>query len=136
MVRSKKYSRNSKTATIVGSVLLVVMTLFHGSGISYVSDLMQQSNAESFLKEIFPVLFVYPSIHLLGLAMLGILTLKMSQEIRKVLFAIAVLIVINALVAFYLGAIIPGILLLISAFCFLIGGLHKKGSILAANNRV
>ena len=123
-------SKNSKVATIVDSVLLIVMALFHGGGMNYVSDLMQQSDTESFLKEMIPVLFAHPSIYLLGLSMLGIVTLNMGQEIRKVLFAIAALIVVDALIAFNLSAIIPGALLLVAAFCFLIGGVQKKKQML------
>lgn len=123
-------SKNSKVATIVGSVLLIVMALFHGSGINYVSDLMQQSNTASFLKEMTPILFAHPSIHLLGLSMLGIMTMNMGKEIRKVLYAIIALIVVDALVAFYLGAMIPGALLLVAAICFLIDGVQKKKQML------
>lgn len=113
-------SKNSitKTSTIVDCVLLSGMALFHGSGIIYVTELVQQSNAKPFIKEIFPVLFVHPSIHLLGLAALGILTLFMKYEIGKILLFISILVFINAVLAFFLNATIPGILLILSAFIF------------------
>jgi len=118
----------SKVATGIGSVFLAIMSLLHGSGIGYVNNLMQESNAEDFLKEIFPVLFAHPSIQLLGLAALGVLTLFMKHETEKVLLFITILIAVNCGLAFYLGATIPGILLLSSAFAFGLGGFVKMKS--------
>ena len=126
MTESKGGSKKSKATIVIGSVLLIIMGLFHGSGINYVTDIVQQSNSESFIKEIFPVLFAHPSVHLLGLAVLGIVTLYMSQDAKKVLLVISSLIVIDALIAFYMSAIVPGVLLLASAFCFFLVGIQKK----------
>ena len=113
-------SKNSitKRSTIVGCVLLSSMALFHGSGIIYLTEIVQQSNAKPFIKEIFPVLFAHPSIHLFGLAALGILTLFMKHEVGKILLFISILISINAILAFFLNATIPGILLVLSSFVF------------------
>ena len=126
MTESKGGSKKSKATIVIGSVLLIIMGLFHGSGINYVTDIVQQSNSESFIKEIFPVLFAHPSVHLLGLAVLGIVTLYMSQDAKKVLLVISSLVVIDALIAFYMSAIVPGVLLLASAFCFFLVGIQKK----------
>ncbi|MEM9649374.1 MAG: hypothetical protein AAF969_12915 [Bacteroidota bacterium] len=119
-------SKITKVSTIAGSILLILMALFHGSGIGYVGDLMQKSNAEPLLKEIFPVLFILPSVQLLGLAGLGLLTFSMKHEIRKLLFSIAVLVLIDSILGFYLGAIIPGGLLLFSSFTFMLGGMKTS----------
>ncbi|MGD1946342.1 MAG: hypothetical protein ACFB0A_08800 [Croceivirga sp.] len=113
----KKYS---KKATIIGVILLIIMSIFHGSGTRYVTEIIEQSNTEDFAKNIFPVLFVHPSIHLLGLAVLGVLTLFMKHETRKIKFFIAILVGIDAILAFYLKALVPGIALLLSASLFLI----------------
>ncbi len=118
-------SKITKTATIVGCSLLIIMALFHGSGINYVGELIQQSNSEPFVKEIFPVLFAHPSIQLFGLAGLGILTLFMRYEIEKILFFIAIMVLIDSFLAFYLGATIPGILLIFSSFTFGLGGIKR-----------
>ena len=118
-------SKITKISTIIGCILLILMALFHGSGIYYVTDLIEQSNSESFVKEIFPILFAHPSIQLLGLAGLGILTFFMRHETGKVLFFIAIMVVTDSFLAFYLGATIPGILLVFSSFCFGLGGVKK-----------
>ena len=115
----------TKISTIIGCILLIVMALFHGSGIYYATDLIEKSNSASLIKEIFPVLFVHPSIQLLGLAALGLLTLFMKHEARKVLFFIAIMVVLDSLIAFYLGATLPGILLVISSSCFGLGGVKN-----------
>lgn len=118
-------SKITKISTIIGCILLIVMSLFHGSGIYYVTDLIEQSNSESFVKEIFPILFAHPSIQLLGLAGLGILTLFMRYEAGKIRFFIAIMVLIDSLLAFYLGATIPGILLIFTSVSFGLGGVKK-----------
>ncbi|MDT0606013.1 hypothetical protein [Croceitalea rosinachiae] len=116
-------SKITKISTIIGCILLIVMALFHTSEIYYVTDLIQQSNSEPFIKEIFPVLFVHPSLQLFGLAGLGILTLFMKHEIEKILFFITILVFIDSILAFFLGAIIPGILLVLSSSAFCLSGI-------------
>lgn len=120
----------SKTYTvlcIVGSVLLVVMAIFHGSGYSFIKETIDASNSEEFLKEIIPTLFVHPSIHLIGLAAFGILAIYVSEGYRKVLLLLSLLIGIDAFLAFNLGGVLPGVLLLISALCFVTARSKKYG---------
>ncbi len=102
------------------------MGVFHGSGFFYVSESIQESNAEGFLKDIVPALFAHPSIHLIGLAAFGILTLFLKHDLRKVTWLLAVLIVLDALLGFYLGGMIPGLLLLVAAICFVVAGLKDQ----------
>lgn len=115
-------SKVYKPLCITGSLILLVMAFFHGSGYSYISKIIMQSNAEEFLKEIIPILFAHPSIHLIGLAAFGILALFLKKESRKVLFLLTLLIIIDGLLAFYLGVIVAGILLIVAALCFSIAG--------------
>lgn len=115
----------NKGLCISGSLLLLLMGLFHGSGFFYVSEAIEESNAEEFLKEIVPSLFVHPSIHLIGLATFGILAVFLKQDLRKLTWLLAVLIVLDALLAFYLGGMIPGLVLLAAAVCFMLAGLKK-----------
>lgn len=119
-------TKTSKILTIIGSSLLLIMALLHGSGFSYVTEAITESSSEEFLKEIVPVLFAHPSIHLLGLTAFGVLALFMRHEAKKVLLLLSFLVIADALLAFYLGATPPGILLTIAALCFSITGLHKK----------
>ncbi len=116
----------TKISIIVGCSLLILMALFHGSGITYITNLIQQSNVEHFIKEIFPVLFTHPSIQLLGLAALGTLTLFMKYEAKKIQFFIAIMVLIDSVSAFYLGAMIPGFLLIFASFTFVLGGIKNK----------
>jgi hypothetical protein len=124
MVEQKTKSKTSRILITIGSILLVIMAMFHGSGFFYVSDLMNESNAEGFLKEIVPVLFAHPSIHLIGLGALGIVTLYLKYEAKKVLFLLTILVVIDAVLAFNVGGLIPGCILTIPVVCFLIAGFN------------
>lgn len=118
----KSKSKVYKILCVSGSVLLIIMAIFHGSGFLYISETIVQSNTEEFLKEIVPVLFAHPSIHLLGLAAFGFLALSLQKESKKVLFLLSLIVIIDGLLAFYLGGILPGVLLSIAAICFINAG--------------
>ncbi|WP_350293988.1 hypothetical protein [uncultured Croceitalea sp.] len=119
MDEQKTKSKTSRILILIGSILLFIMAFFHGSGFFYVSDLINESNAEGLLKEIVPVLFAHPSIHLMGLSALGILSLYLKYEAKKVLLLLTVLVIIDAILAFAVGGLIPGLILSIPVVCFL-----------------
>lgn len=118
-------SKTSKIFCWIGNTLLIIMALFHGSGFYYVKEMITQSNAKDFLKDIVPILFAHPSIHLIGLAAFGILSLSLGKESKKVLGLLSIFIIIDALLAFYLGGILPGCLLLAAALFFILAGFRK-----------
>ena len=105
-----------------GSILLLVTAVLHGSGLTWIHGEVEASNAPQMIKDIFPILFIQVSIQLFGLAMLGIATPFLSEGSRLILGILTALILANVAFSFYLGAIVPGILLLAAAACFVIGG--------------
>ncbi len=115
-------SKTAKTLCWIGSALLLLMAAFHGSGLLYITDLIHTSNAEDFLKDIVPVLFVHPSIHLMGLAGFGILAIFLKQDAGKVLFVLSLVVLVDAALAIYLGGMLPGGLLTAAALCFGMAG--------------
>lgn len=126
MSDKKGLPRSSKVLCSIGSMLLIVMAGFHGSGYSYVNTAIKESNSEIFLKEIVPVLFAHPSIHLVGLAALGILVLFLAQDGGKVLLFLALLVLTDGILAFYLGGTIPGIILVLAAVLFAVSSKRKN----------
>lgn len=102
------------------------MAIFHGSGFSYINETIMKSNADGFLKEIVPVLFAHPSIHLIGLAAFGILALFLERETKKVLTLLSLIVFVDALLAFYLGGTLPGMLLVVATLCFLVASYVLK----------
>ena len=96
------------------------MALFHGNGFFFVNDLINESDADGFLKEIVPVLFAHPSIHLLGLSALGLVTLYLHYEAKKILLSLTILVLIDAILAFTIGGLLPGALLTVPVLCFVI----------------
>lgn len=123
---TRKTSKRTRIYCSIGSILLLVMAAFHGSGFFYVREAITSSNAEDFLKDIVPALFAHPSIHLMGLSALGLLTLWLPREAYKVAWLLAALIALDAALAFYLGGAIPGLLLLLAAACFVLSGEKSK----------
>ncbi|MDC8004846.1 hypothetical protein POV27_12360 [Aureisphaera galaxeae] len=126
MVDQNTKAKTSKILILIGSILLAVMAVFHGSGFFYVSDLIDNSNADGLLKEIVPVLFAHPSIHLIGLAALGIFTLFLTYDARKILYLLTALVLIDTILAFMVGGPIPGSILSVPVLCFAIAGYKIK----------
>ncbi len=102
------------------------MAVLHASGLSWISGEIANSNAEDFLKDVFPVLFIHVSIQLFGLASLGILAIFLGQAARKVLIFLSVMVIANVGLAIYLGAIAPGVLLLTAALLFLLAAIKAS----------
>lgn len=123
----KEKTKALRVLSWVGSLMLLIMALFHGSGYSFVKETIDKSNSETFLKEIIPTLFIHPSLHMIGLAAFGILAIYLKGGKQKVLLLLSLLILVDALLAFNLGGVLPGVLLLISALCFLLAGMKKAG---------
>ena len=119
-------NRSSQYLVFLGLFLIIVMAAFHLSGISYITGLMNASNAEDFLKSIFGVLFVHPSLHLILLGVLGGIAITLQDQAWKILFFIGGCLTLDSIVAFYLGAIPPGILLLIAGAIFAFVAIKNK----------
>jgi len=115
----KPPSKHIKILCVVASGLLIVMGIFHGSGINYVNGLVQESDVPQLVKQVFPVLFILPSIQLIGLGVFGLLAYK--QPINPgVLLTLSVLVMVDAILAFWLNALFPGIVLLLPSLLYLI----------------
>lgn len=116
----------SKWLCGIGVGLLLVMAAFHGMGLVYVSGLMDESEAPQFLKDIFPVLFVHVTIHLVALAAFGVAALALPAARRALSFIIAGAVVFSGALAVYLGAVVPSVILFGVAGCFLGAGLTRR----------
>ncbi len=114
-----------KTSCIAASIFLLIVGIFHGSGINYVNNLVQQSNVSSLVKNIFPILFLLPSVQLIGLGVIGILTVRRKPN-YAILLTLSIWVLVNSIFAFWLKAIIPGIILLVPSLIFMIAAWTQK----------
>ena len=114
-----KSGRFSKTLCLTAGILLLAMAAFHGSGLFYMQGLILETDSPQFIKDVFPVLFLVPSVELLGFAIFGLVAPAMGQKAYKILIPLAVLVLLNAAFAFYLGATIPGLILIAPALIYL-----------------
>ena len=119
-------SKIDKTLCYIGSALLLVMGIFHGSGTLWISGKVAESNAEEFLKDVFPILFAHVSMHLIGLAILGVLLTFFGKSAWSILVLLSLLVLADAGLAFSLGALPPGMLLLAASTCFAISAVRLK----------
>ena len=114
-------NRTNKFFCITGSILLLMMAVFHGSGTFLITAEVSDSNVPAFIKDIFPILFAHISIHLIGLSVFGIAVTFLSQGARLILAPLIGMVAVDVAIAIYLNAVLPGVLLLLAATCFGIG---------------
>ena len=114
-----------KISCTVASILLLVIGLFHASGIAYINEMVQTSNVAELVKNIFPVLFIAPSTQLIGLGVIGLFAIKAHPNYH-ILFTLAALVLFNAIFAFWLNALIPGVVLMIPSVIYLAAGWSSK----------
>lgn len=107
-----------RTLCFIGSGLLLAIAALHSSGTNYINGIAQKSDLPAFIKTVFPVLFILPTIQLVGLAAFGVIASTMKNQANKVLIPLAILVFVNALLAFYLNALLPGFILAIPATIF------------------
>ena len=109
----------------MASILLLFVGLFHGSGINYINGTVQTSNVSQLVKDVFPVLFISPSIQLIGLGIIGLFAVNKHTN-YNILLTLSILVLTNSILAFWLNAIIPGFILLIPSLIYLIAAWSSK----------
>jgi len=112
--------RKSKILCLIGSSILFIIAVFHGSGFNYVNSLVLSSDVPDFIKEVFPVLFILPSLQLLGLATFGFIAPYLKDTVHKILIPLSIFILADAALAIYLDALIPALVLALSACLFVL----------------
>ncbi len=127
MSRVNQGGKRKRIFIITGSILALIMGFFHASGVGFMVNTFNDSDASEFLKEIFPILFLSPSLQLIGLSMFGFATLKMSRDRKYILLIIAFLLACNACFGIYLGAWIPAVLLILAAVSFVLAAWDIHG---------
>jgi len=118
-------NRNFKTLCTAASILLIIIGIFHGSGINYINGLVQESDVSQLVKNIFPVLFILPSLELIGLGIIAFFAVKQPTN-HNILLTLSILILIDSILAFWLNAIIPGLILLTPSLIFLLAAWSKN----------
>ena len=125
-MKTKSTPKPAKQLIWIGSLLLLLPAALHISGFSYVTEKMQASNAASFLKEIMPMLFAVPTVHLVSLATFGILSTYLKSNNNLLLAPVVIFVGINGVFAFYLAAYLPGAIMALSCACLLFGMHFQK----------
>ena len=110
--------------SIIGSVLLLFMAVFHGSGAQDITETVNGSNAPEFIKSIFPVLFLNTSIHLGTLAAFAFYA-SLSHARRGIAAIISISVMANASMGALLGEWVPAIVLGLVAAIFATIALRK-----------
>ena len=111
-------SRSARILGVLGSVLLLVTAIFHGTGYAGVSEAIATSDASVFLKRAVPGLWAHFSLHLVVLAAFGVLA-SFAPGMRTLNVVLAVAVAADAAVVFALAGFFAGVALLTAAAsCF------------------
>ena len=127
-------TKSIKFLCSVASILLLLIGLFHGSGINYINGSVQASDVSQLVKNVFPVLFISPSAQLLGLGILGLFAVNKNTD-HQILFTLSILVLINSFFAFWLNAVIPGLILLTPSLIYFIAAWSSKNQNKQSNHR-
>jgi len=115
---------------VIGSILLLLTAVLHGSGYFQVSDAISKSNTAEFLKHAVPGLWAHFSIHLIILAAFGFVLAFSSHRMRTLIALLALAAAVDAAWAFSLAGFFVGVALPIAAaLCFAIAALAPNNSI-------
>lgn len=117
--------KHIKILCTIASSILIFIGLFHGSGIVYINGMVQESDVSNLVKNVFPILFISPSIQLIGIGIIGFFAVTQHYNYR-ILLTLSILVLINACFAFFLNALIPGIILLTSSFMYSVVAWRSK----------
>jgi hypothetical protein len=113
-------ARTQMISCAIGSLLLLAMAAFHGSGHAFVSAAIADSNAPAFLKEVVPAVFLHVSIHLAGLSAFGFLAMFLRHDAHAVVALLAIVVLADALLALHMGGVVPAAVLACAAACFIV----------------
>lgn len=119
-------SRSVVILTITGSAMLLAMATLHASGYSYIIESLLQSDVPDILKDILPTLFLYPSVVMVALAIFALSALRKKEAAAFIFAAISVVLLINTVLGFVLGGLIPGGVLLCAAGLFVAASFLAK----------
>ncbi len=121
-------NKRLKSLAYGSGALLLLMAALHGSGLLFITEKVNASNLSDGIKSIFPVLFVLPTIEMVGLGVLCFLAPKQDgQRTYSIYYVIFFLVLINAFLALYLKAWIPALILVVpSILLFTIAWQLKK----------
>lgn len=111
-------SRTVVILTVIGSAMLLAMAALHASGYSYITQNLLESDIDDFLKTILPSLFLYPSVVMVALAIFALAALRKKEAAAFVFAAISLVLLINSVLGFVLGGLIPGGVLLVAMGLF------------------
>jgi hypothetical protein len=110
-------SRTVMILTIIGSVMHLAMAALHASGYSYITKSLTESDVSDFLKDILPILFLYPSVVMVALVIFALSSLR-KKEAAFIFAAISLALLINTVPGFILGGLILGGVLLFATGLF------------------
>ena len=114
-------ARKSVVLTGLGSLMLMGIAALHASGYVFVAQGIAESDLAPFFKDVLPILFLYPSAVLPGVALFAILAVTRSGGARFTLTAVALFVFAHAFLGFALGGWIPGGVLTLATALFAAG---------------
>ncbi len=99
--------RVSVVCCLLGIIFVLVIAALHASGFSHYTNQMNETNASVFLKDMFPILYVIPSLYLIILAAFGALAIFLKKARRSICLILAPAVLAAGALALMLGEWVP-----------------------------
>ncbi|WOE76435.1 hypothetical protein [Alterisphingorhabdus coralli] len=109
----------SAISCALGIVFVLAIAALHISGFGEFTSQMNASNASDFLKDMFPILYIMPSLYLCALAIFGMLALAMPAMRKPICLILSVAVFSCGALALLLNEWIPVVVMGAGALLFL-----------------
>ena len=111
--------RISALCCLAGTLFVLAIAILHGSGFGSFTAEFEASNASAFLKAMFPILYIMPSLYLLVLGAFGILAAARPAMRRAICLLLAPATLAAGGLALLIGEWVPLIVMGLGAGLFL-----------------
>ncbi|MEM1133699.1 MAG: hypothetical protein AAGH53_12260 [Pseudomonadota bacterium] len=118
----------SAISCVLGITFVLAIAALHISGFSGVTNEMNASDAPDFLKGMFPILFILPSLFLLTLAAFGLLALWKPNVRLPICVILAAAVFACGALALMLNGWLPMVVMGLGSALFLISGFTAKAN--------
>ena len=122
---------SSSISCALGVLFVLAIAGLHASGFERFTDQMNQTDASSMLKDMFPVLYLMPSLYLAALAAFGILAMVDRRSRRSICVILAPAVLLAGALALLLGEWLPLVVMGVGGGLFAFAALkapRKTGS--------
>ena len=116
---------SSSISCALGVLFVLAIAILHATGFERFTNEMNQTDASTMMKDMFPVLYLMPSLYLAALAAFGVLAMLDRRSRRSICLILAPAVLLAGALALLLGEWLPLVVMGVGAGFFALAALMK-----------